>query len=127
MKMIVAVSSLGKDLDSLVSPSFGRSPYFIFVSIENNKIVNWEAIKNQYANAFGGAGIATAQLIANKKASVVLTGNVGPNAFFALSSSGIKIYFAANMKVKDAIESFLRGELKEMEGAGRRRGWDRRW
>jgi predicted Fe-Mo cluster-binding NifX family protein len=44
---------------------------------------------------------------------VVLTGNVGPNAFQALSSAGIKIVTGASGTVREVIERYKRGELKE--------------
>ena len=112
--MKIAITSTGNNLDALVDPVFGRCAYFIIVEVENNEIKSFESIANEARNAIGGAGIQAAQLVANKGAEVVITGNIGPNAFNALASAGIKVVTGlAGISVKDAIQRYLQGELKE--------------
>jgi predicted Fe-Mo cluster-binding NifX family protein len=43
----------------------------------------------------------------------VITGNVGLNAFQTLSASGIKIITGASGIIREAIERYKNGELKE--------------
>jgi predicted Fe-Mo cluster-binding NifX family protein len=62
--------------------------------------------------ATGGAGIQAAQTIANNGVKVVITGNVGPNAFGALSAAGIEIVTGAFGSVKEVVEKFKRGEFQ---------------
>ncbi len=109
--MKIAVSAVGDNLDAELDPRFGRCQYFIFVDTES---MEFEAVPNESANAMGGAGIEAAQNVANMKAEVVLTGNMGPNAFQTLSAAGIKIITGVSGTVKDAIEKFKAGELKEI-------------
>ncbi len=107
--MKVAVSSTGPSLDSQVDPRFGRCPYFIIVDADT---MDFEAIENPNVMAMGGAGIQSAQFIANKGAEVVLTGNCGPNAFQTLSAAGVRVVISVMGTVKDAVERFKRGEFQ---------------
>ncbi len=112
--MKIVVSSTGDSLGSMVDPRFGRCAYFIIADIEENKIKNFEALENQAVNAMGGAGIQAAQLVANKGVNIVISGNMGPNAFGVLSQTEIKIVTGVGgISVKEAIERYLNGELKE--------------
>lgn len=107
--MKIAVSSSGQDLNSLVDPRFGRSPYFLVVDPET---MEFETLSNPNLSAMHGAGIQTAQMIAGKGVTIVLTGNCGPNAFQTLSAVGIKVIVGVTGKVKDALERYKKGELK---------------
>lgn len=98
------------NLDAPIDPRFGRCPYFVIVDSETMK---FEAISNVAAGARGGAGIQAAQNVAGREVEVLITGNVGPNAFQALSTTGIKIVTGAFGTVREVIERYKRGELKE--------------
>ena len=108
--MKICVTAIANNLDAQVDPRFGRCPYFIIVESETMK---FEAIPNLSHHAPSGAGIQAAQTVASKDAKVLITGNVGPNAFQALSSAGIKIVTGASGTVREVIERYKRGELKE--------------
>ena len=133
--MKICVSATANSLDAPVDPRFGRCPYFIIVDSET---MQFEAVSNVASGAMGGAGIQAAQTIASKGAKVLITGNVGPNAFQALSAAGIKIVTGAYGTVKEVVEKYKRGELKEISaptvgghfgmGTGRGGGWmQRQW
>lgn len=106
--MKLCISSTGSGLESTVDPRFGRCRYFLMVDTET---MNVETVENPAYIAGGGAGIQAAQLAVNKGAKVVLTGDVGPNAFQALQAGGVKIVTGAQGSVKDVIERFNKGEL----------------
>jgi len=112
--MKIAISSMGEDLDSQIDPRFGRCQYFILVDPET---LAFEAVGNEGLMASGGAGVQAAQLIAQRGATVLITGNLGPNAESALSASGIKIYLASGGTVKDVIQGYKTGSLRETSGA----------
>jgi len=132
--MRVCVSAAADSLDAPIDPRFGRCPYFIIVDLET---MRFEAIPNVASRAMSGAGIQAAQIVASKGVKVVITGNVGPNAFQALSAAGIKIVTGAYGTVREAIEKYKRGELREIRsptvgghfgmGMGRGRGLRRWW
>lgn len=107
--MKIAVSSVGPDLNASVDARLGRCQYFIIVDPET---MEFEALPNPSLAAMHGAGIQTAQIITNKGATVVLTGNCGPNAFQTLSAAGIQVIVGVSGTVKDAIEKYKKGELQ---------------
>ena len=112
---------------------FGRCPYFLIIDSETG---SFEAVANVAAGAMGGAGIQAAQSISGKNVKAVITGNVGPNAFQTLSAAGIQIIVGASGTIREAIEKFKKGELRNTGaptvsghygmGQGRGRGQGRR-
>ena len=109
--MKICVSASSGNLDANVDSRFGRCPYFVVVDSET---MEFTAVSNDSTNAAHGAGIQAAQTVANMGASVVITGNVGPNAFNVLSASGIKIVTGASGNIRKAIEKYKSGQLKEV-------------
>jgi len=108
--MKICVSAVANSLDAQVDPRFGRCPYIVIVDSET---MQFEAIPNMASGAMGGAGIQAAQTIAGRGVQVLITGNVGPNAFQALSAAGIKIVTGAFGTVREVVEKYKRGELRE--------------
>jgi predicted Fe-Mo cluster-binding NifX family protein len=106
--MLIAITSDGADLDSLVAEKFGRTSFLIFYDTEKN---TFESLRNPYANLFGGGGIQTAQFIIEKNASVVITINIGFNPLRLLMSAEVKVYYCSLMKVNEAIEKFIEKKL----------------
>jgi len=107
--MKIAISATAPTLDAEVDPRFGRCLYFIIDDVDTLK---FEALENSSAASSSGAGIAAAQMIADKGVQAVLTGNCGPNAYQVLSSAGIEIVTGVSGKVKDAIEGYKSGKFK---------------
>jgi len=110
--MKIGVTSTGEDLYTNVDQRFGRCKYFLIVDVES---MEFEVLSNENAMASGGAGIQTAQTIANKGVEAVVTGNIGPNAFQTLSAADIKVFTGASGTIKEAVEKYKKGELNETE------------
>lgn len=111
--MKIAVSATGKGLDSQVDVRFGRCPNFVIVEVEDKDIKGSEDMENTATAQMGGAGISASQLIADKGVKAVITGNMGPRAFTVFEQLGIEIYQGSGT-VKEAVEKFIKGELKKM-------------
>lgn len=111
--MKLLITSQGSSLEATVDPRLGRAPYFVFVDTVSNEV---EAVANPYAQAMGGAGIQAAQLIVEKGAKTVLTGNVGPNAYATLQSAGVEVQLGISGTVGEALQRFKDGALKKASG-----------
>lgn len=107
--MKIAVTATEPSLDATVDPRFGRCAYFLIVDAEQE---TFEALENTNAALGGGAGIQSAQMIANAGAQLLLTGNCGPNAFRTLSAAGIQVVPGCSGSVRAAIEQFKSGQLE---------------
>jgi predicted Fe-Mo cluster-binding NifX family protein len=110
--MKICVTAMGKDLDAPTDPRFGRCQYFLIVDTES---LGFDAIENPGIGARGGAGSQGAQLVLNKGVDVVLTGNVGPNAFHALQAAGIKIAIGVSGTVRTALEDLKAGRVEYVD------------
>jgi predicted Fe-Mo cluster-binding NifX family protein len=108
--MKICVTATAASLDAQIDPRFGRCAYFVIVDSET---MRFEAVPNMAAGVSGGAGIQAAQTIANKGVKLLITGNVGPKAFQALSAAGIEVVTGAFGSVREAVEKFKRGELEK--------------
>lgn len=108
--MMICISATSNNLDAELDPRFGRCAYLLIVDPET---MQFSAIPNLGTDITGGAGIHAAQTIANQGAKLVITGNVGPNSFRALSAAGIEIMTGASGKVREVIENFKKGEYKK--------------
>ena len=108
--MRICVTATAGDLNAEVDPRFGRCQYFVFVDSDT---MSFEAMPNEAIAAPGGAGIQAAQTIVNKGVDVLISGNVGPNAFQVLSAAGVKIATGAYGTVQEAVEMYKAGRLSE--------------
>ena len=106
--MKVAVSSNGKDLQSMVDPHFGRCAFFIIVDTDN---MSFETFNNENMALSGGAGIQAAGFISSKGVDAVLTGNCGPNAMKTFSAAGVKVFTGMTGTVAEVVENYKKGGL----------------
>jgi len=122
--MKICLTALEEKEDSLIDPRFGRCQYLVV--FDGKK---FDFIKNEAGQAARGAGVVSAQKVVDLGCSVLITGNIGPNAFYALNSAKVKVFGgAAGKTIKEALESYNEGKLNQLEvptgrfGSGRRRG-----
>jgi predicted Fe-Mo cluster-binding NifX family protein len=106
--MKIAVTSTGPTLEDMVEARFGRSAYFLIIDPGN---LEFEAMENTNVSLGGGAGPQSAQLMANKGVSVVLTGNCGPNAFRTFGAAGIRVITGVSGQARQVVKQFNSGKL----------------
>ena len=113
--MKIAITATGGTVDAQVDPRFGRARFIIIHDTESGTT---EAVANETnMTAQQGAGVQTAKRVTQSGAKAVISGHVGPRAFWALASQGIAVYLSDSITVEEAIERLKRGELKAAEGA----------
>jgi len=110
--MKIAVTATGQDMDAEVDPRFGRCAYFLIIETEDG---SFEAVENPNSGVGSGAGIQSAQLLAERGVQALLTGNCGPNAYQTLSAAGIDVTVGCSGPVKDAVEQFRSGGTSSTE------------
>lgn len=113
----IAIASAGKTLASPVDPRFGRCPYYVIVDSEAEE---YEAVENTAGQAFHGAGITAAQLVADQGVEAIVAGNFGPKAVAMLGQAGLKLYCFTDGTVKEALDAYREGGLAEYADSGGR-------
>jgi predicted Fe-Mo cluster-binding NifX family protein len=102
--MKIGVTSTGPTLDDMVAVRFGRCPYFLIIDSET---MEFEALPNPNISQVGGAGIQSAQLMADRDVAVVLTGNCGPNAIQTFGAAGIQVISEISGPVRQAVQQYI--------------------
>jgi len=114
--MKAVVTAIAGTLDSQIDQRFGRAKFFIVIDTETGDFKVADNSVN--LNAAQGAGIQSAANVAELGAECVITGHVGPKAFAALQTAGIKICAVSEtMTVAEAVERFKSGSLKFADNA----------
>ncbi len=112
--MIIAVTAQGDSLESPIDSRFGRCSFFVLVNPDD---MSYDTAANDNARQGGGAGIASAQFIADKGCDAVITGNCGPNAFRVCEAASIKVFTGAHGSVREAIGQYKSGSLQTSDKA----------
>lgn len=113
--MKIAISASGQNKESLLDRRFGRCDYF---QIYNTETGDYKVISNNGVSSSGGAGIAAASQVIEENVSIVITGNLGPNAFGLIEKAGIKAYSCDTLPVFSAVEMLQKNQLSEIGTAG---------
>jgi len=114
--MKICFSASEQDKKSILDPRFGRCLYFL---IFDDKSQKWTAVSNQAAAAFRGAGVSAAQRVVSLGCKIIVTGNMGPNAFNVTNASGIKVYLGDLEKsIADNLKIYKEGKLSALSALG---------
>ncbi len=109
--MRIAVSADDKNgLDSVVSPHFGRCPYYILVDVEGREVKDVRAVDNPYYGNHAPGQVPG--FINDQGVNVMLTGGMGGRAIAFFEQYGIEAVTGAAGTVRRALEQYLGGELR---------------
>jgi predicted Fe-Mo cluster-binding NifX family protein len=111
IKKRIAMTSTGKTLEDPIDMRFGRCPYYLLIESDDSV----KAISNCARNAGGGAGIQAAQQVVNEDVDVVITGEIGPNAFQVLSAANIEIVLASPGRGTEILKEYRLNRLARAE------------
>jgi len=108
--MRIAVSADDKNgLDSVVSPHFGRCPYYILVDVEGREVKDVLAVDNPYYGHHAPGQVPG--FINDQGVNVMLTGGMGGRAIAFFEQYGIEAVTGAAGTVRRALEQYLGGAL----------------
>ena len=111
--MKIAISSIGRGLDSSIDVKFERCHFFLILDLEKNLLLPIENKTKDRPHEIGGT---VGQLIANEGIDAVITTDIGPSAFDIFKRHGINVYRAEGI-VEDAIRLLKEGKLSELTKA----------
>jgi len=110
--MRIAISADdGNGLDSVVSPHFGRCPYFVLVDVEEREVKAVQVISNPYYGQHQPGQVPG--FIHDQQADVMLTGGMGSRAIAFFQQFGIQAATGAAGTVRHTLEQYLGGGLRE--------------
>jgi predicted Fe-Mo cluster-binding NifX family protein len=112
MRVAVSVDD-SNGMDSVVSPHFGRCPYFVLVDLEGREVRAVNAISNPYYGHHQPGQVPG--FIHSQGADVMLTGGMGGRAIGFFQQHGIQAATGASGTVRHALEQYLGGELRGAE------------
>ena len=112
--MRIAISADDRNgLDSVVSPHFGRCPYYILVDVDGQEVQAVNAIDNPYYGQHS-PGVVPG-FIHSQGVNVMLTGGMGRRAIAFFEQLGVEAVSGASGTVHRALELYLGGQLRGVQ------------
>jgi len=112
--MRIAISADDRNgIDSVVSPHFGRCPFYILVDVEGQEVKAVNAVDNPYYGQHS-PGVVPG-FIHSQGANVMLAGGMGRRAIAFFEQFGIEAVTGASGTVRHALELYLGGQLRGVQ------------
>ncbi len=112
--MRIAISAENQyGLDSPVSPHFGRCPYYILIDVEGQEVEAVTVVDNPYYGKHAPGQVPG--FIHGQGANAMLAGGMGRRAVSFFQQYGIEAVTGASGTVRQALQSYLGGELHGAE------------
>ena len=115
-KRIAISADDNSGLDSVVSPHFGRCPYYILVDLEGREVSQIHAVENPAYGQHRPGQVPG--FIESQGANVMLAGGMGRRAIGFFQQYGIEAVTGATGTVRHALEQYLGGSLLGAEPCG---------
>jgi predicted Fe-Mo cluster-binding NifX family protein len=90
---------------------FGRAPAFIFVDIEDGKVLNKTVIENPGAIQHTPGSVP--KFLHDNKANVIVSGGMGDRAIQFFEQYGIRVILGASGNIDATIKMIAKGEIKD--------------
>jgi len=110
MKIAITAEN-NNGLESLVAQHFGHAPFFVLVDVENGEVSAVQGVANPFAQAHQPGEIP--DFVKQQNADVILSGGMGGRAIEFFEQAGIKAATGASGTVRQALEHYFGGKLKE--------------
>ena len=94
----------------MVSPHFGRCPYFVLVDVSEREVKAVQVVPNPFYGQHQPGQVPA--FIQSQKANVMLTGGMGGRAMAFFEQAGIQPVTGAYGTVRQALEAYLDGKLQ---------------
>jgi predicted Fe-Mo cluster-binding NifX family protein len=108
--MRIAISADSKQgLDSIVSPHFGRCPYYILVDVTGSNVTAVQAVDSPFYGQHQPGQVPG--FIHGLGANVMLAGGMGGRAIMFFEQYGIEGITGAYGTVRQSVERYLGGQL----------------
>jgi len=101
-----------KGLDSTLSEHFGRTPFYIFVEVENNKIDKYNLVRNPFEQHDPGQ---IPLWVKENDVDTMIVKGIGSRAIGFFSDLGITVVKATGDNVKVCIEDYLSGKTDDTD------------
>jgi len=99
-------------LKSRISEHFGHSPFFAFVTVENNGIVSHEIETNPFEQHEPGE---IPGYVKSKGADVIITRGMGGRARQFFETLGVHAITGASGTIEELVRTYIEGELSSVE------------
>lgn len=115
-KHLIVIPTKEKDaLDSEVIGHFGRADYFLFATIENQKLRKYSFVKNQFKKKEVRAGLNAAHFLEKKNVDMLVTDQIGEIAFHTLRDHFVDIFKVKGKIAEEVIDNFCQNKLERLE------------
>ena len=102
--MKVAVTTSGKNLNSMISSGFGRGLYFLLIDTSD---LSYEVFENENLNLGNIAALKSADFLINKGTKVIIANTCEPKALKMFLKNGIKVHNGFKGQLKEVLKKYL--------------------